>query len=82
MLKQYGSDVTGGVGSFSQFGFVLGQLAVKALLSIKSHVYTAKTVNAAFKALKGFKTDMLCKPWYFGPLAEQHRLHGLPGERR
>jgi branched-chain amino acid transport system substrate-binding protein len=68
VLKQYGQAVAGGIGSFSQFGFVIGQLAVKALLSIKSHVYTAKTVNAAFKALKGFKTDMLCKPWYFGPL--------------
>jgi len=68
VLAQYGQNVTGGIGSFSQFGFVLGQLAVKALLSIQPHVYTAKTVNAAFKALKGFKTDMLCKPWYFGPL--------------
>ncbi|MGH2850384.1 MAG: ABC transporter substrate-binding protein [Solirubrobacteraceae bacterium] len=68
VLKQYGSNVAGGIGSFSQFGFVLGQLAVKALLSIKSHVYTAQTVNAAFHALKNFKTDFLCKPWYFGPL--------------
>ncbi len=68
VLKQYGSDVAGGVGSFSQFGFTLGQLAVKALLSIKSHTYTAKTVNASFKALKNYKTDFLCKPWYFGPL--------------
>ena len=68
VLKQYGQDVAGGIGSFSQFGVVLGQLAVKALLSIKSDVYTAATVNAAFHALKGFKTDFLCKPWYFGPL--------------
>ena len=28
--------------------------------------YTAKSVNAAFKAVKGFKTDILCKPWYYG----------------
>jgi len=68
VLKQYGADVAGGVGSFSQFGWVLGRLAVKALLSIKSHVYTPATVNAAFHALKGFKTDFLCKPWYFGAL--------------
>jgi branched-chain amino acid transport system substrate-binding protein len=68
VLTQYGSDVAGGIGSFSQFGFVLGQLAVKGLLGIKSHVYTAATVNTAFHNLKGFKTDMLCKPWYFGPL--------------
>ena len=68
VLKLYGQNVAGGIGSFSQFGFLLGELAVKALLSIKSHVYTAQTVNAAFHALKKFKTDFLCKPWYFGPL--------------
>ena len=68
VIAQYGQAVKGGIGSFSQFGWTLGRLAVKALLSIKSHVYTAKTVNAAFKALKNYKTDMLCKPWYYGPL--------------
>jgi branched-chain amino acid transport system substrate-binding protein len=68
VLTKYGQDVAGGIGSFSQFGFVLGQLAVKALLGIKPHVYTSATVNRAFHNLKGFKTDMLCKPWYFGPL--------------
>ena len=68
VLKLYGSNVTGGIGSFSQFGFLLGELAVKGLLSIKPHVYTAATVNKAFHALKNFKTDFLCKPWYFGPL--------------
>ena len=68
VLKLYGQNVAGGIGSFSQFGFLLGQLAVKGLLSIKSHVYTAQTVNKAFKALKNYKTDFLCKPWYFGPL--------------
>jgi branched-chain amino acid transport system substrate-binding protein len=66
VLKQYGSAVTGGIGSFSQFGFTVGQLTVKALLSIKSKVYTKQTVNAAIENLKGFKTDMLCKPWYYG----------------
>ena len=68
VIAQYGQNVSGGIGSFSQFGWTLGRLAVKGLLSIKSHVYTAKTVNAAFKALKNYKTDMLCKPWYYGPL--------------
>jgi branched-chain amino acid transport system substrate-binding protein len=34
VLKQYGSAVSGGIGSFSQFGFTVGQLTVKALLSI------------------------------------------------
>ena len=66
VLKQYGQKVSGGIGSFSQFGFTIGQLATQALLSIKSHVYTKATVNAAIENLKGFKTDFLCKPWYFG----------------
>ena len=66
VLHQYGSAVSGGIGSFSQFGFTVGQLTVKALLSIKSHVYTKATVNAAIENLSGFKTDMLCKPWYYG----------------
>ena len=68
VLRQYGSSVAGGIGSFSQFGFLVGQLTVQALLNIKSKVYNKQTVNAAFKALKGFKTDFLCKPWYYGPV--------------
>jgi branched-chain amino acid transport system substrate-binding protein len=66
VLHQYGSAVSGGIGSFSQFGFVVGQLTVQALLSIKSKTYTKATVNSAIEALKGFKTDFLCKPWYYG----------------
>jgi branched-chain amino acid transport system substrate-binding protein len=66
VLKQYGSAVSGGVGSFSQFGFTVGQLTVQALLSIKSKTYTKATVNAAIQNIKGFKTDFLCKPWYYG----------------
>ena len=28
--------------------------------------FTQKTVNEAFRDIKPFKTDILCKPWYFG----------------
>jgi branched-chain amino acid transport system substrate-binding protein len=69
VFHQYGSAVSGGIGSFSQFGFTVGQLTVQALLSIKSKVYTVKTVNAAIENLAPFKTDMLCKPWYYGKAA-------------
>ncbi len=34
ILKQYGSNVSGGIGSFSQFGFVEARLAVQALETI------------------------------------------------
>jgi branched-chain amino acid transport system substrate-binding protein len=65
VLAKYGKSVTGGLGSFSQMGFTEAQIAVKALEGI-SGAYTAKSVNDAFKNVKDFKTDILCKPWYYG----------------
>jgi branched-chain amino acid transport system substrate-binding protein len=47
-------------------GFVMAQQLVMALQSVKGDDYTLKNVNQAIKNIKGFKTDMLCKPWYYG----------------
>jgi branched-chain amino acid transport system substrate-binding protein len=66
VFAKYGSKVTGGLGSFSQMGFVMAQQLVMALESVKGDDYSLKAVNTAIKNLKGFKTDMLCKPWYYG----------------
>jgi branched-chain amino acid transport system substrate-binding protein len=66
VFDKYGSNVSGGLGSFSQMGFVMAQQTVMALQSVKGGSYTIKTVNQALKNLKGFKTDMLCRPWYYG----------------
>jgi branched-chain amino acid transport system substrate-binding protein len=65
VLAKYGKSVTGGLGSFSQMGFTEAQIAVEALKGINGE-YTAKSVNEAFKNVKDFKTDILCKPWYYG----------------
>src|SRR4051794_41133263 len=65
VLKQYGKAVSGGLGSFSQMGFTEAQIAVSALKTITGE-YTAKSVNEAFKNVKDFKTDILCKPWCYG----------------
>jgi branched-chain amino acid transport system substrate-binding protein len=65
ILAQYGHNVTGGIGSFSQMGFVLGKTATAALETIKG-AYTAKSVNAAFEAIKNYNTGMLCQQWTFG----------------
>ena len=46
-------------------GFMDARIATQALLDVKGE-YTAKSVNAAFKGVKDFKTDILCKPWYYG----------------
>jgi branched-chain amino acid transport system substrate-binding protein len=65
ILKQYGTDVSGGIGSFSEMGFTMGEIAVHALDSITGP-YTTASVNAAFKAVKNYDTGMLCQDWTFG----------------
>ncbi|HTU72890.1 MAG TPA: ABC transporter substrate-binding protein [Trebonia sp.] len=69
ILAQYGSAVTGGVGSFSQMGFVNGEIAVHALESITG-AYTVASVNAAFKAVSAFNTGMLCQAFTYGSYSE------------
>jgi branched-chain amino acid transport system substrate-binding protein len=54
------------LGSFGQMGFVDARIATQALLDQPDKQYTPKTVNEAFRDVKPVKTDILCKPWYFG----------------
>jgi branched-chain amino acid transport system substrate-binding protein len=63
ILSKYAPKVP--LGSFSQMGFVQAAIATKALLGMKG-TPTVKSVNEAFKNVKDFKTDILCKPWYYG----------------
>jgi branched-chain amino acid transport system substrate-binding protein len=65
ILAQYGHNVTGGIGSFSQMGFTLAKIATAALETVKGS-YTAQSVNAAFKNVSNFDTGMLCQKWTFG----------------
>jgi len=66
VLDKYGKNVTGGLGSFSQMGFTMAEQTVQALRTIKDDNYSLKAVNQAIKNIKSYKTDMLCKPWYYG----------------
>jgi branched-chain amino acid transport system substrate-binding protein len=67
VYDKYGkSTVTGGLGSFSQMGYQMASFVTSALNSIKNNDYSLKSVNAAIKNIKGFKTGILCKPWYYG----------------
>jgi branched-chain amino acid transport system substrate-binding protein len=66
ILKQYGTSVQGGVGSFSQMGFTAAEIMVHALQSVKG-AYTVQSVNAAIKGVKDFNTGMLCQLWTYGP---------------
>src|ERR1700761_850503 len=55
ILAKYGHSVAGGIGSFSQFGFLLGKFLVQALDTVKGP-YTMKSVNAAIVGIKGYKS--------------------------
>jgi branched-chain amino acid transport system substrate-binding protein len=68
ILAQYGSKVAGGIGSFSQFGFLLSKFLVQALDTVKGP-YTIKSVNSAIVGIKNYKSEMLCQPWTYGHLA-------------
>jgi branched-chain amino acid transport system substrate-binding protein len=65
ILAKYGSSVAGGIGSFSQMGYLLGTFLAKALQNVQPP-YTMAKVNAAIKGIKDYKTEMLCQPWVYG----------------
>jgi branched-chain amino acid transport system substrate-binding protein len=69
ILKQYGSNVSGGVGSFSEMGFVQGEVMTHALESIKG-AYTIQSVSAALKALDNYNTGLLCQGFTYGDYSE------------
>jgi branched-chain amino acid transport system substrate-binding protein len=69
ILAKYGSNVSGGVGSFSQMGFTMGEIATKALETITGP-YTVQSVNAAFASVKNLNTGMLCQGFTYGNYPE------------
>jgi branched-chain amino acid transport system substrate-binding protein len=46
-------------------GYLLGKFSVDALEKVKG-AYDIKSVNAAFKAIKDEKTELICQPWVYG----------------
>jgi branched-chain amino acid transport system substrate-binding protein len=63
VMKRYAPKIP--LGSFSQMGFIEARIATAALLKVTGD-FTVASVNAAFKGVSNFKTDILCKPWYYG----------------
>jgi branched-chain amino acid transport system substrate-binding protein len=69
ILKQYGTNVSGGVGSFSEMGFTIGEIATHALESVTGP-YTIASVSAALKGVTNYNTGMLCQGYTYGDFAE------------
>jgi branched-chain amino acid transport system substrate-binding protein len=65
ILAKYGSNVAGGIGSFSQMGFDLAKFLTEALEKTKPP-YTMATVNKAIVGIKDYSSEMLCTPWTYG----------------
>jgi branched-chain amino acid transport system substrate-binding protein len=68
ILAKYGKSVAGGIGSFSQMGFVLAKFLTEALQKVKGP-YTIASVNKAIIGIKSAKTEMLCQPWTYGKVS-------------
>jgi branched-chain amino acid transport system substrate-binding protein len=63
VIKKYTPNTA--IGSFSQMGYTEAMIATSAMLNVKGAI-TKQSVNRAIRDVKNYKTDILCKPWYFG----------------
>jgi branched-chain amino acid transport system substrate-binding protein len=52
--------------SFAQAGYLAARMATEALLKLDPKKIDRATVSAALRNIKGFKSDILCRPFYVG----------------
>lgn len=53
--------------TFSQAGYLTARIATETLLKLDPAKIDRAVVSDALRGVTGFKTDLLCSPWYFGP---------------
>jgi len=66
ITTQYAPSIP--LGSFGQMGFVAAEIITKTLLQLPPDQINTRGVNAAIRRIRDFRTDILCKPWYFADL--------------
>ena len=54
--------------SFGQMGFLAAAIITRTLLQLPTDQLTQTGVNTAIRQIRDFRTDLLCRPWYFGNL--------------
>lgn len=52
--------------SFAQAGYLAARVATEALLKLDPKTIDRAKVSAALRQVKGFKSDILCRPFYVG----------------
>ena len=66
VTKRYAPSIP--LSSFGQMGFLAAEIITRTLRQLPDSQLTQQGVNAAIRKIKDFRTDILCKPWYFGDL--------------
>jgi branched-chain amino acid transport system substrate-binding protein len=67
--KKYSPDNP--LGSFGQMGYVAAKMATDTMLKLPEDQLNKAGINKAILNIKNYKTDILCKPWYF----QKMKLH-------
>jgi branched-chain amino acid transport system substrate-binding protein len=62
--------------TFSQTGFLAAKIFVDAVSKLPADKINRATVTNALRAVHNFKTDLLCRPWYFGN-ANEHNANNV-----
>ena len=75
VMKAYNTQID----SIGQSGYLAARMLVQALLPLDPAKINRATVTAAIQGVQGFKNDMLCAPWSFGPKDATARLGNRAG---
>ena len=60
--------------TFGQSGFLAAKILTDTLLKLDPNNITRDTVSKAIVGIKGYKSDILCSPWYYGT-ADRHNAN-------
>ena len=73
VLQKYGSSKDPR-DTFGQSGFLAAKILTDTLLKLDPNDITRETVSKAIVGIKGYKSDILCSPWYYGT-ADRHNAN-------
>jgi branched-chain amino acid transport system substrate-binding protein len=61
--------------TFAQAGYLAARLVTETLLKLDAATLDRAKVTKALSAVKDFKSDILCAPWYYGADAPRHNAN-------
>ena len=73
VLQKYGSKEDPR-DTFGQSGFLAAKILTDTLLKLEPGDITRETVSKAIVGIKGYESDILCSPWYYGT-ADRHNAN-------